>query len=139
MTVDNDNATTEMVTDPITTESPTTTEAPTSTEAPTTTTTTTTTEAPTTTEEPCDINNPFYPRIQDFTNNTVFMQLSENEQIFVYEMLAAAEGCNMEEFMKPTTAERIFRLLLDLPLRFTTDFTAFLSTALTNEGVVVPI
>merc|ERR1711879_736307 len=121
-----------------TTMAPTTTTT-TTTAAPTWATTTTTTPAPTTTEEPCDINNAFYPKIQGFTKGNVFSGLSENEQIFIYEMLAAAEGCNMEEFMKPTTAERIFRLLLDLPLRYTTMFTAFLSTALTNEGVVVPL
>merc|ERR1712110_135304 len=115
------------------------TEAPTTTMAPTT--TTTTTAAPTTTPEPCDyMKNPFYAKVKGFSDtNDDFKDLSENEMIFIYEMLAAAEGCNMMEFIKADTAERMFRLLLDLPLRHVTTFVAFASTALTNEGVIVPL
>merc|ERR1712110_1398402 len=132
--------------DPVTnaTEAPTTTMAPTTTPEPTTTTpepTTTTTAAPTTTPEPCDyMKNPFYAKVKGFSDtNDDFKDLSENEMIFIYEMLAAAEGCNMMEFIKADTAERMFRLLLDLPLRHVTTFVAFASTALTNEGVIVPL
>merc|ERR1712244_38324 len=103
--------------------------------------TTTTTAAPTTTPEPCDyMKNPFYAKVKGFSDtNDDFKDLSENEMIFIYEMLAAAEGCNMMEFIKADTAERMFRLLLDLPLRHVTTFVAFASTALTNEGVIVPL
>merc|ERR1711971_1296992 len=125
--------------DPVTnaTDAPTTTPEPTT----TTTTTTTTTAAPTTTPEPCDyMKNPFYAKVKGFSDtNDDFKDLSENEMIFIYEMLAAAEGCNMMEFIKADTAERMFRLLLDLPLRHVTTFVAFASTALTNEGVIVPL
>merc|ERR1711874_802267 len=61
--------------------------------------TTTTTQAPpTTTTIPvvvCDNNNEYYDLVRDFANTTYFIDLSENEKIFVYEMLAASEGCNM--------------------------------------------
>merc|ERR1712066_699969 len=119
-----------MVTDAPTTEAPT--NAPT-TEAPT--------DAPTTTMAPvpCENTNENYPIVKAFVNTTPFNDLSENEQIFIYEMLAASEGCNMIDFIKPTTAERIFRLLLDLPLRYVPTFVRFLSTALQMEGVVVPV
>merc|ERR1712029_1251738 len=106
----------------------------TTTEAPTTTTTTTTT-----TPEPCNINNDYYPLIKDFTKSAVFMELSENEQIFIYEMVASVEGCDMSGFVKPSTVERIMRMLLDLPIRYITMFVGFVATALTNEGVVVPV
>merc|ERR1712209_327868 len=137
--------------DPVTnaTEAPTTPEPTTTTPEPTTTTTTTTTPAPTTTTtttttttpKPCYyMKNPFYAKVKGFSDtNDDFKDLSENEMIFIYEMLAAAEGCNMIEFIKADTAERMFRLLLDLPLRHVTTFVAFVSTALTNEGVVVPL
>merc|ERR1711971_1452210 len=74
------------------------------TDAPTT--TTTTTAAPTTTPEPCDyMKNPFYAKVKGFSDtNDDFKDLSENEMIFIYEMLAAAEGCNMMEFIKADTA-----------------------------------
>merc|ERR1712244_38112 len=91
--------------DPVTnaTDAPTTTMAPTTTPEPTTTTTTTTTTtaAPTTTPEPCDyMKNPFYAKVKGFSDtNDDFKDLSENEMIFIYEMLAAAEGCNMMEFI----------------------------------------
>merc|ERR1712154_68808 len=118
--------------DPVTnaTDAPTTTMAPTTTPA-----------APTTTPEPCDyMKNPFYAKVKGFSDtNDDFKDLSENEMIFIYEMLAAAEGCNRMEFIKADTAERMFRLLLDLPLRHVTTFVAFVSTAPTNEGVVVPL
>merc|ERR1719382_826298 len=76
-----------MVTDPPTTEAPT--DAPTTTEAPT--------EAPTTTMAPvpCENTNENYPIVKAYVNTTPFNDLSENEQIFIYEMLAASEGCNM--------------------------------------------
>merc|ERR1712039_224913 len=126
--------------DPVTnaTDAPTTTMAPTTTPEPTTTTPEPTT---TTTPEPCDyMKNPFYAKVKGFSDtNDDFKDLSENEMIFIYEMLAAAEGCNMMEFIKADTAERMFRLLLDLPLRHVTTFVAFASTALTNEGVIVPL
>merc|ERR1712154_115416 len=111
------------------------------TDAPTTTMAPTTTADPTTTPEPCDyMKNPFYAKVKGFSDtNDDFKDLSENEMIFIYEMLAVAEGCNMMEFIKADTAERMFRLLLDLPLRHVTTFVAFVSTALTNEGVVVPL
>merc|ERR1712154_121991 len=131
--------------DPVTnaTDAPTTPEPTTTTPEPTTTTTTTTTTtaAPTTTPEPCDyMKNPFYAKVKGFSDtNDDFKDLSENEMIFIYEMLVAAEGCNMMEFIKADTAERMFRLLLDLPLRHVTTFVAFASTALTNEGVIVPL
>merc|ERR1712184_33157 len=59
--------------------------------------TTTTAAAPTTTPEPCDyMKNPFYAKVKGFSDtNDDFKDLSENEMIFIYEMLAAAEGCNM--------------------------------------------
>merc|ERR1712154_531734 len=58
------------------------------------TTTTTTTAAPTTTPEPCDyMMNPFYAKVKGFSDtNDDFKDLSENEMIFIYEMLAAADG-----------------------------------------------
>merc|ERR1712110_194135 len=90
--------------DPVTnaTDAPTTTMAPTTTPEPTT-----TTAAPTTTPEPCDyMKNPFYAKVKGFSDtNDDFKDLSENEMIFIYEMLAAAEGCNMMEFIKADTAE----------------------------------
>merc|ERR1712154_696432 len=134
----------DVITFPPTPMAPTTTPEPTTTTpepTTTTTTTTTTTAAPTTTPEPCDyMKNPFYAKVKGFSDtNDDFKDLSENEMIFIYEMLAAAEGCNTMEFIKADTAERMFRLLLDLPLRHVTTFVAFVSTALTNEGVVVPL
>merc|ERR1712066_860638 len=119
-----DAPTTVVVTDAPTTEAVTVTDAP-----------TTTTMAPV----PCDNTNENYPIVKAFVNTQPFNDLSENEQIFIYEMLAASEGCNMIDFIKPTTAERIFRLLLDLPLRYVPTFVRFLSTALQMEGVVVPV
>merc|ERR1712012_362030 len=102
-----------------------------------------TTEVPptttTTTPAPCDINNDYYPLIKDFTKSAVFMELSENEQIFIYEMVASVEGCDMAGFVKPSTVERIMRMLLDLPIKYITMFVGFVATALTNEGVVVPV
>merc|ERR1711963_286288 len=103
------------------------------------TTTTTTPTTTTTTPEPCDINNDYYPLIKDFTKSAVFMELSENEQIFIYEMVASVEGCDMAGFVKPSTVERIMRMLLDLPIKYITMFVGFVATALTNEGVVVPV
>ena len=58
--------------------------------------------------------NPSLVQIQsviDFSNTAEFQKLSENQQIVVYELLAAAEACRIKEFITPETAQRIFLLL----------------------------
>ena len=58
--------------------------------------------------------NPSLMQIQaviDFSNTPEFQKLSENQQIVVYELLAAAEACRIKEFITPETAQRVFLLL----------------------------
>ena len=58
--------------------------------------------------------NPSRVQIQsviDFSNTPEFQKLSENQQIVVYELLAAAEACRIKEFITPETAQRIFLLV----------------------------
>jgi len=103
--------------------------------------TTTTTTAPTPTPTVVDCKSkeqPDYAKVRAFTALDTFRSLTESEQIFVYEILAAGEGCNMIGYINPETTQRMFRLLLDLPLRFVPTFTRFVSTSLTLEGVIVP-
>merc|ERR1712142_1452154 len=72
--------------------------------------------------------NEFYAKVDAFTTLAVFRELTQSEQVYVYEVMAAVEGCNMKGFIDPETTERFLKLLLDLPLRYVPTFVKFVST-----------
>ncbi|RUS87423.1 hypothetical protein EGW08_004798 [Elysia chlorotica] len=91
-----------------------------------------------TTPLPCQLASDKIAAVFSFTQTPEFKELSQNEQIVVYELLAAGENCKMKDFITAKTAERIFRLLTDLPLKRVYTFVSFVSESLANEGVIVP-
>lgn len=99
---------------------------------------TTTEEMSTTTPSPCKVPTGRLQEVYEFTNTATFRDLQANTQILVYEVLAAAEGCKMTSFITPETAERIFRMLGELPVRHIYTLINYMASALQNEGVVGP-
>ncbi|KAK7102529.1 threonine-rich protein-like isoform X1 [Littorina saxatilis] len=77
--------------------------------------------------------------VYNFTNSPDFRHLSENQQIFLYEVLAAAEACRLRTFISPETMQRTFLLTEDLPLKYVYTFISFLARSMEREGIVVPV
>merc|ERR1712087_844008 len=78
-------------------------------------------------------------QVTSFTNMADFKDLSENQQIYLYEVLAAAEACRLRAFITPETMQRTFLLTADLPMKYAYMYVRFLSRSLEREGVTVPV
>ncbi|XP_025107477.1 uncharacterized protein LOC112572138 [Pomacea canaliculata] len=74
----------------------------------------------------------------NYTNAPEFGSLSQRQQIFIYESLAASEACKLTGFLNPTTMQRTLQLLQELPLKYVYLYIGYLSKSLEVEGVVVP-
>merc|ERR1719402_2071191 len=92
-----------------------------------------------TTSAPCQPSLNEIQGVFNYTNAPEFKDLSENQRIVIYEMLAAGEACKLKDFINPGTVQRVFLLLEDLPLKYVYLFVSFLSRNLEAEGVVVPV
>merc|ERR1719277_2769131 len=94
---------------------------------------------PAPTASPCNGTLPEIQAVYNFTNGEDFKDLSENQQIYLYEVLAAAEACRLRAFITPETMQRTFLLTEDLALKYAYMYIAFLARSLEREGVVVPV
>merc|ERR1719277_563161 len=74
--------------------------------------------APPPTDSPCNGTLPEIQAVYNFTNGEDFKDLSENQQIYLYEVLAAAEACRLRAFITPETMQRTFLLTEDLALKY---------------------
>ncbi|KAL8563753.1 hypothetical protein ACOMHN_058269 [Nucella lapillus] len=93
----------------------------------------------TTTSLPCQPAMAQIKAMINYSNTGDFTNLSENQQILVYELLAAGEACRLKDFITPETAQRIFLLAEDLPLKNVYLLISFMARNMESEGVVVPV